>query len=105
MTGLLLIFYLAQSIEKFPNIPWREIETVFTILWSIFYLTCGIDLAVKAGKFADSSALQAASFFSFVAMIIYGVDGILKYRNYQKNKLLGPLGVARGQKSTEIVIT
>ena len=78
--------------EKFLGIPWMEIETIFTILWSFFYLTCGIDLAVKAAKhdwiewngtYYQEHAFEAASLFSFVGMVIYGLDGFLKFRNYK----------------------
>ena len=69
--------------EKFLAIPWIEIETIFPILWSFFYLTCSIDLAVKGAKYANGHAFGAASFFSFVAMVIYGLDGFLSFRNYK----------------------
>ena len=53
-------------------------------------MTCGIDLAVKAGyyDFIEMNGIryqeygfEAASLFSFVAMIIYGYDAYLKIRN------------------------
>ena len=54
VTGILLIFYLLHVIEKFHVIPWMTIEMGFTILWSFFYLTCSIDLAINASKYENS---------------------------------------------------
>ena len=87
VTGTLLLFYLLHIIEKFHVIPWMMIEMVFCILWSFFYLTCSIDLAVKCSKYANSSAFGAASFFGFVAMGIYGFDGYLKFKGWRGNQM------------------
>ena len=86
VTGILLIFYLLHVIEKFHVIPWIMIEMGFTILWTFFYFTCSIDLAVKASK-SDVKAFAAASFFGFLAMCIYGIDGFFKFRGWRAGEI------------------
>lgn len=88
VSGILLIFYLLHVIEKFHVIPWILIEMVFCILWSFFYFTCSLDLAVNAGKYANSpAAFGAAAFFGFVAMGVYGVDGFFKFKGWRAGQI------------------
>lgn len=88
VSGILLIFYLLHVIEKFHVIPWILIEMVFCCLWAFFYFTCSLDLAVKAGKYANGpSAFAAASFFGFVAMLVYGVDGFFKFKGWRAGQI------------------
>ena len=86
VTSILLAFYLLHVIEKFHVIPWLMIEMVFTILWSFFYLTCSIDLAVKCANY-DVPAFGAASFFGFIGTGIYGFDGFLKFKGWRGNQI------------------
>ena len=85
-SGVLLVFYLVHVIEKFHVIPWVTIELGFCGLWTFFYFTCALDLAVKASK-GSVSAFAAASFFSFVAIGIYGFDAFLKFKAFKAGQL------------------
>ena len=103
-TGILLIFYLLHIIEKLRVIPWMMIEMIFCTVLFIFYLSCGIDLAVKYSHFRIEGtnndgpiAFAAASFFSFVAMIAYGVDAFFKFQGWRAGQL------AQGEQVTEQV--
>ena len=53
VSGILLIFYLLHVMEKFHVIPWLTIEMGFCCLWSFFFFTCSIHMAVQAGKHSD----------------------------------------------------
>ena len=85
-SGVLLVFYLVHVIEKFHVIPWVTIELGFCGLWTFFYFTCALDLAVQASK-GSVSAFAAASFFSFVAIGIYGFDAFLKFKAFKAGQL------------------
>ena len=85
-SGVLLVFYLVHVIEKFHVIPWVTIEMGFCGLWTFFYFTCALDLAVKASK-SSVSAFAAASFFSFAAIGIYGFDAFLKFKAFKAGQL------------------
>ena len=85
-SGVLLVFYLVHVIEKFHVIPWVTIELGFCGLWTFFYFTCALDLAVQASKYSVS-AFAAASFFSFVAIGIYGFDAFLKFKAFKAGQL------------------
>ena len=87
VSGLLLIFYLLHVMEKFHVIPWMMIEMGFCCLWSFFFFTCSIDMAVQAGKYANASAYAAGAFFGFAAMIVYGFDGFLKFKGWRAGQL------------------
>ena len=86
VSGILLIFYLLHVIEKFHVIPWLMIEMGFCCLWAFFFFTCSIDMAVQAGKY-DVPAFGAGAFFGFVAMIVYGFDGFLKFKGWRAGQL------------------
>mgnify|MGYP007023076024 FL=1 len=87
VSGILLIFYLLHVMEKFHVIPWMMIEMGFCCLWSFFFFTCSIDMAVQAGKYANASAYAAGAFFGFAAMIVYGFDGFLKFKGWRAGQL------------------
>ena len=89
-TGLLLGFYLFHIIEKLSKVPWIMIEMGFCILWSFFYLTVGLDFIVKGTKLArtktDDFLTFGTSFFCFFGVIVYGIDGFLKFKGWKEGR-------------------
>jgi len=89
-TGLLLGFYLFHIIEKLSKVPWIMIEMGFCILWSFLYLTVGLDFIVKGTKLArtktDDFLTFGTSFFCFCGVIVYGIDGFLKFKGWKEGR-------------------
>ena len=99
VTGILLIMYILHVIEKFHVIPWLLIEMIFCGTWSLFYLSTGIDCAVKANnpENQSTSALHATAVFSFFALIVYGYDTFIKFSGWKAGQLAQ--GERRGQQT------
>ena len=105
VTGILLIMYVLHVIEKFHVIPWLLIEMIFCGTWSLFYLSTGIDCAVKANQYASTSSLAATSVFSFVTLIVYGYDTFINYSEWRAGQLAqGERRVQQTQSSQKEVI-
>jgi hypothetical protein len=99
VSGILLILYLLHVIEKFHVIPWMMIEMIFCCLWSFFFFTAALDLAIKAPRV---DAFGAASFFGFAAMILYGFDGYLKFKGWRAGQLAqGDRTVQQSESNTQ----
>ena len=68
------------------------IEMGFCILWSFFYLTVGLDFIVKGTKLArsnyktDNFLTFGTSFFCFCGVIVYGIDGFLKFKEWKEGR-------------------
>ena len=78
---------------------------IFCGTWSLFYLSTGIDCAVKANQYASTSSLAATSVFSFVTLIVYGYDTFIKYSGWRAGQLAqGERRVQQTQSSQKEVI-
>lgn len=84
VSSILLIMYLLHFIEKFHVIPWLMLEFGFYALWTFFFFTSSIAVAVKS---VYSPAMVAAAIFGFVCMVVYGVDAIIKFMGWRAGKL------------------
>lgn len=84
VTGILLALYLFHVIEKLHFIPWLMVEFGYCSAWSFFYFTAAAACAAEAGRY---EAWGAASFFGFVAMIVYGVDGFFKFKAWKGGEI------------------
>ena len=105
VTGILLIMYLLHVIEKFHVIPWLLIEMIFCGTWTLFYFSTAIDCAVKSSNYAGTSALAAASVFSFMALAVYGYDTFVKFTGWRAGQLgQGERRVQQTQSSAKEVI-
>ena len=51
ITANLLFFHLFRITEVYNSIPWWKIELVLAALWSFFYLTASIALAIEANNY------------------------------------------------------
>ncbi|XP_014680198.1 PREDICTED: plasmolipin-like [Priapulus caudatus] len=91
VTLILLILYLFHVVGYFYKLPWYLIEFIYCAVWTLFYLSASIAMADLAGKFSNTfrryySALAAAAFFGFLAMIAYGVDAFFKFRAWRNGE-------------------
>jgi len=84
VSTILLIMYLLHFIEKFHVIPWLMLEFGFYALWSFFFFTAAIAVAVRS---TGIPALLAAAVFGFICMGVYGVDAGLKFQGWRAGKL------------------
>ncbi|KAK5646939.1 hypothetical protein RI129_005403 [Pyrocoelia pectoralis] len=74
-TACLLIFYVTQLASKF-DIPWYKIELFLCGLLVAFYIiVSSLVLIVPA------PAYMAGGIFGFIAVVIYGIDGLHKIKN------------------------
>ena len=80
VTASLLVMYILHSIERCQAIPWMTIEVIYCCLWAFFYGTASVAMVVAASKYSGGSAFIAGSAFGFIAMVVYGYDGFLKFR-------------------------
>ena len=58
-------------------------EFVYTALWTFFYFTCSLAVAVWGGEF---EMFAAAAFFGFAAMLAYGADAFFKFRGWRSGE-------------------
>uniref|UniRef100_A0A2P2I6N7 CKLF-like MARVEL transmembrane domain-containing protein 4 n=1 Tax=Hirondellea gigas TaxID=1518452 RepID=A0A2P2I6N7_9CRUS len=84
LTGVLLVLYLMHIIEKFGKVPWMLVEFVYTALWTFFYFTCSMAVAVWGGY---SAAFAACAFFGFADMLVYGADAFFKFRGWRGDEV------------------
>jgi len=84
LTGILLVLYLMHIVEKFQQIPWMLIEVGYTGLWTFFYFTCSMAVAVWGGQF---EMFAAAAFFGFAAMFAYGADFFFKFKGFRSGEV------------------
>jgi len=80
VTGILLALYLFHVVEKLQFIPWLMVEFGYCAAWSFFYLTAAAACAAEGGRY---EGWAAASFFGFVAMVVYGVDAFFKFKAWK----------------------
>ena len=90
-TALLLIFYLFHIIEKLSKIPWIVIEMGLCFAWAFFHMSVGLDLIVKGTEHnyykTDEFLTYGTSFFCFCGVLIYGIDGGLKFKGWRESRL------------------
>ncbi|XP_042235781.1 plasmolipin-like [Homarus americanus] len=84
VTGILLVLYMMHVLERFYMVPWLMLEFGYCALWCFFYLTAAVACATWGG--VDSGA-AAASFFGFVAMILYGADAFFKFKAWRSGDI------------------
>lgn len=99
ITGILLAFYLFHVIEKLHFIPWIMVEMGYCGAWCFFYLTAS---AACAAWGSHNEAWAAASFFGFVAMIVYGVDAFFKFKAWRAGEIAQGDRVRSVQKSEPV---
>ncbi|KAI9555101.1 hypothetical protein GHT06_017616 [Daphnia sinensis] len=99
ITGILLAFYLFHVIEKLYFIPWIMLEMGYCGLWCFFMLTASAACAAQGSLF---EAWAAASFFGFLAMIIYGVDAFFKFKAWRAGDIAQGERVRSVQKSETV---
>lgn len=75
VSGILLLFYLFHIIEKTYKIPWVHFQMFFCGILALCLLIAS-SMVVPLGI----QAFQAAAFFGYSAMILYGIDSYLKFR-------------------------
>jgi len=92
-----LLFHLFHVYDAAPNVPWLLIEMIVYAAWTLFFLIAGIACAVAAAD-VSSVAYQhvflsryrdgngAASFFSFVAAIVFGAQTFFLFRDWNSNR-------------------
>merc|ERR1712226_1581234 len=91
VTGMLLFLYLFNFVAKFS---WNYFEVAFCCAMSFGYFTCGLHLILKGCEFTnqvtkclfpsmDYFLTFGTAGFCFLGVFTYGIDGILKLRNWK----------------------
>ncbi|XP_015914632.1 plasmolipin [Parasteatoda tepidariorum] len=91
VTLLLIIGYLFHIIERTHFIPWVLVELIYSTVWTVFFFIAGCVAASRGGM---DPAWGAASFFAFVAMLLYGYDAYERYMHWRNG------GIAQGERTT-----
>lgn len=99
ITGILLAFYLFHVIEKLYFIPWIMVEMGYCGLWCFFLMTAS---AACAAYGSVNEAWAAASFFGFIAMIVYGADAFFKFKAWRAGEIAQGERVRNVQKSEPV---
>ena len=60
------------------------IEVIIYSLWTLFFFIAGIVAAVSASRL-ESGVAGAAAFFSFVCMVLFGVDAVIQLLAVRNN--------------------
>ncbi|XP_075991811.1 CKLF-like MARVEL transmembrane domain-containing protein 7 [Anticarsia gemmatalis] len=74
-SAILLACYLFHVVERYHNIKWLKIEMIGYIVLVFLYLIAST-IVVAFG----AAAYSAAGFFGYLAMVLYGIDAFLKYK-------------------------
>ncbi|KAK8741760.1 hypothetical protein OTU49_002380 [Cherax quadricarinatus] len=82
-SAVLLFLFLINIVALLSIIPWLMLELGYTVIWTFFWFVCGCVAADYAVKRAGD-AFAVASFFSFVAMCIYGFNAFLFYKKWRE---------------------
>ncbi|XP_071519739.1 CKLF-like MARVEL transmembrane domain-containing protein 4 isoform X2 [Panulirus ornatus] len=82
-SAILLFLFIINVVAILSIIPWLMLELGYTVIWTFFWFVSGCVAADYAMKGAGD-AFAAASFFSFVAMCIYGFSAFLFYKKWRE---------------------
>uniref|UniRef100_A0A183IVE7 MARVEL domain-containing protein n=1 Tax=Soboliphyme baturini TaxID=241478 RepID=A0A183IVE7_9BILA len=69
-TLTLLIMYFVHLIEMLKPIPWLLLESIYCVIWTVFYFIAAIVLAHAGAAFSVAAAWGAASLLSNYFMLL-----------------------------------
>lgn len=82
-SAVLLFLHCINAVTLLSVVPWGMLELGYTSLWTFFWFVSGCVAADYASRGAGD-AFAVASFFSFVAMIIFGFNAFLYYKKWRQ---------------------
>ncbi|KFP91883.1 Plasmolipin, partial [Apaloderma vittatum] len=86
-TLLLFMTYLLQLQLKFYAVPWPLVLLIFnavaTVLYITAFVTCAVAVHPTSWRQWDYNRRAAASFFSCLVMITYGVSTFFSFRAWK----------------------
>nr|XP_045596753.1 plasmolipin-like [Procambarus clarkii] len=101
-SAVLLFLYIINVVVLLSIIPWLMLELCYTVIWTFFWFVCGCVAADYAVRGAGD-AFAVASFFSFVAMCIYGFNAFLFYKKVREGGFTLPFTTRTSRNTTAAV--
>jgi len=79
-----LVIFILHFLNLVPRMPfggyWSMIRFVYYCVYVVLFAIAGIVAAVKAPGYPS---IGAAAFFTFAALVVYGVDAFFMYRGWK----------------------
>ncbi|XP_050702528.1 plasmolipin-like [Eriocheir sinensis] len=85
-SAVLLFLYLINAVALLSVVPWGMLELGYSCLWTFFWFVSGCVASDFASQGAGD-AFAVAAFFSFLAMIIFGLNAFLFYKKWREGAL------------------